>query len=120
MNQRIDGNNNIQAGDNAQVNLYGRGPPSPDNPALMPCPACGRPVSRTANQCPDCSDDLAWRRQLAWEQARQARVVKMAMWLGVIAAVAFILSQLFPSISEPTTIAMVVALGFLLAVISQM
>lgn len=106
MNQRIDGNGNYQAGRDININpgpLF-----DPRNGNLMPCPACGRAVSRTADQCPDCADNLALRRQIAWEEARNIRLRNMIVGLVLVGGISYGLGQLFESIRAPATIAAVV------------
>jgi hypothetical protein len=53
--QRIDGNNNVQVGGDLVVVE----PFDPDNPNLIDCPSCWKPVSRAAPACPKCGFPVA-------------------------------------------------------------
>lgn len=102
MNQRIDGDGNIQAGGNVHIHS---GPSfDPRNSNLMPCPACGRQVSRIADQCPDCADNLAMRRRVVAEKAWNERRSRIMLNLITVAVCAYGVGQLFPSIQFPAMI----------------
>ena len=107
MNQRIDGDRNIQAG--RDVYIQDRMFLDAANANLMPCPACRRPVSPGADECPDCGDNLLRRRQIAWEQARQARINQMVGYLVLIAAASYGVGHLFDGVRTPATIITVIA-----------
>ena len=55
VNQRIDGNNNVQVGGDLVVGEEF----DPDNPNLTDCPSCWKPASRFAAQCPKCGYNIA-------------------------------------------------------------
>lgn len=56
MNQRIDGNGNIQIGRVAgDLRIEPQPYLDPNNPNIAPCPCCGNLASRIAPLCPVCS-----------------------------------------------------------------
>ena len=55
VNQRIDGNNNVQIRDvEGDINVFQGREFDANNANLIPCPACSRPLSYQADECPDC------------------------------------------------------------------
>lgn len=80
----------------------------PDNPNLMPCPACERPVSRGADVCLDCGDNLLARRIMAARQARNARITKISLGLLAVLGVCWLVANYVPALAMPASV-----IGFL-------
>lgn len=59
MNQRIEGNENIQAGRDANVQVTINQKPEVRGPYTISCPNCGNPVSSAAHACTQCSHPVA-------------------------------------------------------------
>ena len=109
MTQRIDGNGNVQAG--RDVHIWVEGRPEPRNGNMMACPACGHSVSRTADYCPVCADDLAYRRQVAYQASVRRRAWKMIGFFGAVAALAYVAAHIFPGISNQANLVMGLAIA---------
>ncbi|NDP58038.1 MAG: zinc ribbon domain-containing protein [Oxalobacteraceae bacterium] len=96
--QAIHGNGNIGnivAGGNV-TNVYRGGMPvEPSNQNMTECPACGAPVSITANACLACGDNLANRRLVAWQAACQRRTNKLMSLIGIPSLAAIYIGDRF-------------------------
>lgn len=94
--QPIYGNGNIVAGGNVTT-VYERGMPPTvaSNPNMTACPACDTPMSVTANACLACGDDLANRRLVAWQEARQRRATSLMALIGIPALAAILIGNHF-------------------------
>lgn len=115
--QRIVGDGNILAGGNININT---GPQfDPSNPNLMPCPICGRAVSRSADKCSGCDHNLARDRQRVWEEARDARLRNVVGGLFVFALCSYGVGQLFPSVHATATIITAIAAFFILLLLNR-
>jgi len=87
MNQRIDGNNNIQVGRvHGPLNIGPDDPLDPDNPNLIECPSCWKLASREAAPCPKCGFPIREHFIVLERKARRQRALEKA---AVCAAVCF-------------------------------
>lgn len=60
MSQKIEGDNNIQVGRvEGSLHVAQEEAFDPNNPNLIDCPSCWKPVSRAATSCPRCGFPVA-------------------------------------------------------------
>lgn len=93
MNQKIDGDNNIQVGRvDGALNIGSDDPLDPNNPNLIECPSCWKLASRAASPCPRCGYNILAHFAAIEREERRKLVIGRAVLCGVVFIGAGILS----------------------------
>lgn len=97
MNQRIEGNENIQAGRDANVQVTVNQKPEIRGPYTIPCPNCSHPVSSSAFACTHCSHPVAEHIKKERIQKAHDRVLRflkgLVIALGVLIGLGYIVPE---------------------------
>lgn len=122
MNQKIDGDNNIQVGRiDGSLNIGQEDPLDPGNPNLIECPSCWKLASRYASPCPRCGYNIVGHFSALEREERRKLILNRAVVCGVVFVGAGILTSMSwmpQSIKGTLAVAAFVAALFGLALLS--